>query len=84
MLVPTIHLNGTSKKVLLEQVSTAHNCLRDAMERLVLAAPNGRDYYPQGDGAIIQAMREHEGRMSRLAEVLDELEEMCLGVEDQQ
>jgi hypothetical protein len=48
LITPTIHLNGTSREALAEQyanIMTAANALLDAIRA---AAPNDRDYYPQG------------------------------------
>lgn len=73
MVTPTVHLNGTSGVDLLRQVHEAAEALRAAMETLSAAAPNGRDYYPQGEQAYSQASKEHEDRMARLRAVYDEL-----------
>jgi hypothetical protein len=77
VIKPTIHLNGTSPGVLLEDLIRAADALRDAMQALRLAAPNARDYYPQGPKAIAQAAMEHAQRMDKLQGVLRELEELA-------
>jgi hypothetical protein len=66
MIFPTIHLNGTSKAELLEQLSNAYSALTDAQQALCNCAPNGRDYYPQGDDAIKQAGKEHRARIDAI------------------
>lgn len=71
--LPTVHLNGTSKKELVEQLMTAHTALGEAYSALQAAAPNGRDYYPQGPGAIQLALREHGERLQALQKIRDEL-----------
>lgn len=76
MMTPTIHLNGTSKEELLRQLWGAQGDLGRAIESLSMAAPHGRDYYPQGQDAIGQATQEHLSRMSRLRSVQQELEAM--------
>ncbi|HEU5463457.1 MAG TPA: hypothetical protein VFV82_04960 [Candidatus Binatia bacterium] len=82
MLKPTIHMNGTSREELLDQLCKAGAALRDAMGALAEASPNGRDYYVQGDGAIRQALAEHAARREKLAEVLKEIEELAEHVAD--
>jgi hypothetical protein len=74
MIFPTVHLNGTHALELLEQHVEAIRALREAQSKLALACPNGRDYYPQGPDAIKTAMREHTARMSKLIEIIRELE----------
>lgn len=83
ILKPTIHLNGTAASVLLESYLEASDALRKAMEVLQDAAPNGRDYYPQGDAAIHQAGREHRARAEALKRVYNELQELALHVSQQ-
>jgi len=73
MMIPTIHLNGTSKEELCEQIRNAGSALHDAIEALSKAAPHGRDYYPQGDDAFRKAQEEHNSRLYRLAAVQAEL-----------
>ena len=48
MILPTIHLNGTSREGLREQVRRAHEAANDLRQALMEMTPNGRDYYPQG------------------------------------
>lgn len=73
-LKPTIHLNGTPARVLLEERMEAASALRDAIAALCRAAPNGRDYYPQGPGAIDEATMEHRRRLRQLQDVLADLD----------
>ena len=71
---PSVHLNGTSRSALVAQYEAAAQGLRAALEGLVEASPNGRDYYVQGDGAFEEARREHYSRVDRVRAVLDEIE----------
>ena len=73
---PTIHSNGTSRDALLADYRNALNALREARAKLQDAAPNGRDYYPQGNEAIVAASREHRARMAKLEEVTREITEI--------
>lgn len=74
LAIPTIHLNGTSRETLIEQLCDAVHALHEAGRKLAAAAPNGRDYYPAGAGAINVAMDQHEARMKKLREIIAELE----------
>jgi hypothetical protein len=73
LVVPTVHLNGTSRKELQRQLRDAHEAIGTALDKLRMATPHGRDYYPQGDGAITLARRAHDARCAKLAEVQNEL-----------
>lgn len=74
MRKPTIHLNGSAKSRLLDAYMDASDALRVALAKLTEAEPNGRDYYPQGDGAIGEAIREHVARLAAVQAVLRDME----------
>ena len=76
MRIPTVHLNGTDRKSLLEQNHQAARAVADAMEALGAAAPNARDYYIQGAGAFGEVAKEHRARVRKLTDVLSELNEI--------
>ena len=76
MTHPTIHLNGTSKSELLENLIEAGAACQHAIKKVAETAPNGRDYYTQDRNAFKQANIEHHSRLDRLKAVLAELEEM--------
>lgn len=73
---PTIHMNGTSAEELVNLYRDAVLAIDKAKEALARAAPHGRDYYPQGDTVIHEAMGEHFIRRQKLADVQHELEEL--------
>lgn len=73
MILPTIHLNGSSPDELLRQNIEARKALRRAIEAFEQATPNARDYYPQSDNAHRQAVREHLSRVQRLRDVMEEV-----------
>ena len=81
---PTIHLNGSSADDLIKQNRNAVYKIQEAMEALRKAAPHGRDYYMQYDGAFAYARTEHENRMTKLKEVFDELNEIVMDLYRQQ
>jgi len=73
---PTIHLNGTSQSDLLRHLELAAMAIEAAERALRETCPNGRDYYPQGEGAIVEATRQFRSRMERLEAVRAELEQI--------
>jgi predicted nucleic acid-binding protein len=74
MVYPTVHLNGTSREELLQQVEFAGQALCNAYDALAKMAPHARDYYPQGPDAILAATKEHSDRLHRLATINSEIE----------
>ena len=80
---PTVHSNGTSASELLGQLENVGGALVTAIKALEGAAPNGRDYYPQGESAIHEAREEHDARLQRLRIVYGEILAMHQGVADQ-
>jgi hypothetical protein len=74
--VPTVHSNGTCALDLLQGLNASLDALRVAQRRMTEAAPNGRDYYLQGNQAMERAMGEHERRWTDLNRIMTELEEM--------
>ena len=69
MRVPTIHINGTSAIALSEQYEHAYRMLGAAIEAVQQTVPNGRDYYPQGDMAYVEARDEYRARMQQLESI---------------
>jgi hypothetical protein len=74
MRTPTVHLNGTSKAELERLNYEAYKAVNAAIDALCNACPNGRDYYPQGNQAISEAMQEHQNRINALFAVKTDLE----------
>jgi hypothetical protein len=72
---PTINLNGTSAKQLLEEHLLAIDAMRTAISTHAMTAPYGRDYQPTG--AFAQAQLEHTSRRERLESVISELEQIA-------
>lgn len=72
--LPTVHLNGTGVDALFNEAVEAGEALRTAAEAVARAAPNARDYYPQGPGAFDEAQREHEARLAALARLAADYE----------
>lgn len=83
MRTPTIHMNGSSPEHLLKGLKEAYRAVGIAMRALDEAAPNGRDYYPQGYNAVEEATREHQLRAVKLRSVREELQELVISVQTQ-
>lgn len=79
---PTIHMNGTSREALLDQTTEAWGKVNDAISALCHMRPNGRDYYPQGSSAYGLADDEHCERITKLNEVLQELQVLAEHIAD--
>lgn len=82
MMIPSIHLNGTSKSDLIEQqcdVRRAADALLDALRK---AGPNGRDYYPQGTDALRKAQAEYAERYAAVTKIRDDAEVLALAIHD--
>ena len=67
--LPTIHLNGTGAKSLVDEYHAAYQAIDKAIEALVATTCNARDFYPQGDAAWQQARDERAEMFRKLAEV---------------
>lgn len=80
-MIPTIHLNGTSREDLIGRLRAAGEALLGARHALESLAPHGRDYYPQGKGAIQQAMTEHYERLRRIDDVYEEIMVIWRGIQ---
>jgi hypothetical protein len=76
LALPTIHLNGTSAQSLLDDTCDAAFTVKTAIDALARTAPNGRDYYLQGDDAMVIASGQHAERMARLRSVYAELQQI--------
>lgn len=76
MMTPTVHLNGTSRDELVAQFERASNALALALQALMDAAPNARDYYVQNGDAFTKARTEHYARVERVQQVKDEIEQL--------
>lgn len=79
LAVPRLHLNGTSKASLLEQIDNAYTALGTAYNAVREMAPNGRDYYVYNDGmaTLAKAEDQHRARLRVLDGMRRELEQMA-------
>jgi len=82
MIVPRLHMNGTTAADLIEQYSEAKLAVHRAIDAVCKAAPNGRDYYPLGATATGIAQDHHEQRLKALRKVESELMALLEAVVD--
>jgi len=75
--IPSIHINGTSKDVLIDQLCSAILAINEAESVLQKACPNARDYYTQSKDAAQEALRQHANRLHALRAVCNELQEIA-------
>lgn len=81
LAVPTIHMNGTPKAMLIEPICDAIDALHNAGSMLAKASPNARDYYLQGPEAFTLAANQHTERMNKLRQVIGELEQIAMKID---
>jgi hypothetical protein len=74
LVLPTIHLNGTSKEELFNDLSNALYAIQLARECVQATAPHGRDYCTKSGNALQQALAQHASRLRALQTVYDELQ----------
>lgn len=80
MICPTIHLNGSAGQVLMDDIFAAIAAIDMAQSTLRTCGPNGRDY---PNGGIEVAVAQHRGRLQRLIDVANELEDMATNIAEQ-
>jgi hypothetical protein len=80
-VVPQVHLNGTSKEELVDQLRTVLTHLRAAEEALQLATPNGRDYYHTGNYEAARA--QHVSRVELLGGLIEDIFAQAIAISDQ-
>lgn len=81
LILPIVHLNGTSKNDLIEQHCEAGRALRDAMKALENMAPNARDYYPI-PGRFEQARAQFERRYQAVRAIYDEIQAETIAIDE--
>lgn len=82
-LPPMVHLNGTGIAELLDVREKAYYALHAAYDAIKAIAPNGRDYYPYGPGALEEAQEANMARMKAVQSVIDDIAEEMVAIADQ-
>jgi hypothetical protein len=73
LVLPVVHLNGTSRRALIEQRCAAALAIGKAIEGLNRMSPHGRDYYPV-PGLLEAALDQYRRRVTVLRALLAEVE----------
>lgn len=79
--LPTVHLNGTPRDVLVQQRCDVLYHLRSAEVALQEACPNGRDYYLV-PGSMELALQAHRDRLATLCGLIHEIEAEAMAISD--
>lgn len=82
MRTPTIHLNGDSQKNLLSEATDAMHAINDARAALCRITINGRNFYPQGPGALEDAADQFAALLQRFDAIREEVEQYAIAVSD--
>lgn len=79
--VPFVHLNGSSRESLLENLEAAYSAVNAALDALRQCAPNGRDAYPV-PGLMERLTAQHRQRQEHLQAVADSLEAEAIAIQE--
>lgn len=84
MVVPSVHLNGTSKDELITQLVAVDHAIEKAIAAIRRAMPHNRDYYVQPDpDAGIKARMAFDDRLITLSQLRADFSELCYAIYDQ-
>lgn len=75
VILPTIHLNGTSAKSLTEDYTQARRAIQEAMNALQAVDFNARDYYVQGPAAWTAAVQQRHDVYEHLSAAFNAMHE---------
>lgn len=83
MILPVIHLNGTSPDRLIEALADAMYALDKAYEATKQTAPNGRDYYPD-PGRLEKAQEQFRRWLQSIDAIKAEMDAVICGIQEQE
>ena len=81
--LPTIHMNGTSAKMLMEGYDALSFALLEAAQAFGKCEFNGRDYYPQGPEAWTAARDEWEKMQADIHAVREKVNALLVHIHEQ-
>ena len=73
LVFPCVHMNGTGKQTLLDNLSSFYDAIEEARYHLKQAVPNGRDYYI-GAWTLKDAMAQHMRRLEAIDAIQKDIE----------
>lgn len=84
LVIPTIHLAGTDKDELIDQLTNAFGLVAAAIRGVQETAPHARDYFVTTQGHLDwhKAIAQHRARLLKLTEVRDELEDLIRDIQE--
>ena len=82
--IPTVHLNGTGFTDLRDGYAAAYDAIDKAIDALAKAESNGRDFYPQSPDAFYQHRQERQAAFDSLRSAHKYVEEVLIGICNQQ
>ena len=81
--LPVVHLNGSSKRLLLEGYNETLVEINKAIEKFLLIECHGRDYYPISNSAYSRASAERAKNYKKLLDVKEYLSKHVESLENQ-
>lgn len=81
LVLPIVHLNGTSKSQLLDDREAVYYALGQAYDALKQMGPNGRDYYPI-PGRMELAIEQHRRRLAAIDAIRNEIGAECVAISE--
>lgn len=78
LTLPTVHLNGTSREMLLDGYTEAYRKLIEFRDIFSKIEFNARDYYVQGPDAYYKARDQRDAERQRIADLMLYLEHHLL------
>jgi len=82
VIAPIIHLNGTSKEMLMDELEAAYYALGNAYDAVKKSGPNGRDYYPV-PGLMEKAVEQHSSRLTAIDAVRESISRQLVAISAQ-
>ncbi len=84
LVVPIVHMNGSSAKTLIANLEKAYVAVNDASKVLREIAPHARDYYVSPDPDLYNKARvQHDHRLLGLHAIMDSLVAELEGIQAQ-
>ena len=74
LILPSVHLNGTSREMLLDGYTDAYRKLIEFREAFNSIEHNARDYYVQGPDAYSQARNLRDAQFQHIVDLMSYLE----------